>query len=233
MGSDQGPLTREASGAWWFTDWSSLHVRAGVTDRRTEAATLVAEAAPAAGIVEAEQVHGGSVALVEQLREPTLRIPGCDALLTRMPEVALLIRTADCLPLYVCDPIRWAVGLAHAGWRGLVAGLPLRLIAFFQYAFHSQPADLWVAIGPAIRACCYEVGPEFSARFGRFVRKQDNRYRCDLIGIAMEQLRQGGIRSDHVIDSGQCTACESQSWYSLRREGQAAGRLTSLIMLRP
>ncbi len=226
-------LTPGPSGLWWFSGWAALRVRAGLTGRRTSGAMLVEAAAPRHGVVEAEQVHGGSVALVAGIPRDAITVAGCDALFTRVPEVALLVRTADCLPVFLCDPLRWAVGLAHAGWRGLAAGLLIRLIASFRHAFHSDPADLRVAIGPAIRACCYEVGPEFPSRFGRFVRHHAGRLTCDLVGVATEQFRQAGVRTEHVTDSRHCTGCEPDQWCSLRREGQAAGRLTSLIMLRP
>jgi copper oxidase (laccase) domain-containing protein len=107
------------------------------------------------------------------------------------------------------------------------------MIAAFRHMSYSDPADLLVAIGPAIRACCYEVGQEFADRFGRFVHTRKGRLTCDLIGVATEQFRQAGIRAEHLFDSGHCTGCERGEWFSLRREGQAAGRLTSLIMLRP
>ena len=160
-------------------------------------------------------------------------VPGCDALLTAAPGVALLIRTADCLPIFFADPARGVVGIAHAGWRGLAAGLPARVVAAFRHAHRSRIEELQVAIGPAIRACCYEVGPEFAERFGPFVQERGGRRTCDLIGLAIDQLRRCGIPPGHIMDTGHCTACELQHWYSLRREGPTTGRLTSLIMVTP
>jgi len=191
----------------------------------------VQSAWPAAAWVQAEQVHGGSVAVVER-RAPAEPIPGCDALLTRWSNTALLIRTADCLPLFVCDPTRGAVGLAHLGWRGLRADLPQRLVAAFQHAVHSDPQDLIVALGPGIRACCYEVGAEFSEWFGPFVRTEGGRRVCDLAGAAMQQVRCAGVPAARILDCQHCTACEIDRWHSIRREGSGAGRLLSFIALR-
>jgi YfiH family protein len=160
-------------------------------------------------------------------------VPGCDALLTHAAGTALLVRTADCLPLFFAEPRRGVVGLAHAGWRGLAASLPARVVAAFRHLYHVPAEALAVAIGPAIRACCYEVGPEFAERFGPFVQQRGGRRTCDLIGAAREALRRCGVRPDRVTDTGACTACDVRRWFSLRREGPATGRLTSIILLRP
>ena len=177
-------------------------------------------------------MHGAGIAAVERSQDTAQPIAGCDALVTGRTGLALLIRTADCVPLFFTDRSRGVVGLAHAGWRGLAAGLPLRVIAAFRHLYQSRPEDIRVAVGPCIRACCYEVGPEFTARFGPCVRLHNGRRVCDLVAVAIDQLRRGGIGSRHIADSQRCTACEAQHWFSIRREGQATGRLLSFILLR-
>lgn len=170
--------------------------------------------------------------MIERHASSPLVIAGCDALLTSVPRLALLVCSADCLPVFFTDTSRGVVGIAHAGWRGLAMNILARMIAAFHHVYHSRPDDLNVAIGPSIRSCCYEVGPEFAERFGAFVRVQNSRRTCDLIGVAMNQLTRCGVRPTRIVDSQHCTACEPARWYSLRREGQAAGRMTSLIMLK-
>jgi YfiH family protein len=208
-------------------------VRAGFTDRHTSAARLVEALGWPVTTVEAEQVHGGGVAVVERWGEDGSVVPGCDALLTRVPGLALAVRSADCLPMFFADPPRGVIGIAHAGWRGLAASLPVRVVSALRHTYHSQASELRVALGPAIRMCCYEVGAEFAARFGSFVRDRGGRRTCDLVGVARAQLVSCGIRPDHVLDSERCTACDTQRWFSLRREGPETGRLTSVIALRP
>ena len=219
-------------GGWWFTSRVLPRVAAGITDRQTDRSILVPRRRPPR-LVEAEQVHGASVAVVERSSDVLGPIAGCDALVTSQPGIALLIRTADCLPIFVADPARGVIALAHAGWRGLSAHLPMRVVAALQQAYHCRAEDLRVAIGPAIHSCCYEVGPEFGTRFGPFVTERGGRRTCDLAGVAVDQLRRCGVRTDRMVDSGICTACDADHWFSLRREGQATGRLTSIIMLRP
>ena len=223
-------LAAGRDGGWWFRGWPDGRIAAGITDRRLAAAELLRRVPAVAGAAEAEQVHGAGLAVVER---PGPMVPGADALLTARPGLALLIRTADCLPLFFVDPRQAVVGLAHAGWRGLAAGLPARMVAALRHYYHSRPEALQVAIGPAIRSCCYEVGPEFERIFPPFVRASSGRRTCDLPGAAIAQLLQAGVRRERILDTAVCTACDLGAWFSLRREGPATGRLTSLILVRP
>ena len=224
-------LRPAAAGIWQLDGLGLRGVKAGLVDRHGTLPQLHAHVASARRWVQAEQVHGSSVAILQHPREEAPLIPACDALLTNVLGTALLVRTADCLPLFFIDPSRGAVGIAHAGWRGLHRQLPLRVLAAFRHLYQSHPANLRVAVGPAIRACCYEVGPEFQARFGVFVQERRGRRTCDLVGVALDQLRRGGIRPDHLFDAQACTACESDRWFSIRREGAQTGRMVSFMLL--
>ena len=228
--SDAPGFVRDAGGGWRFEGWASPRVRAGLTDRTVDPSWLVGQQPSA--LVEAEQVHGAGIAVLEGTRAPAGPISGCDGLLTSVPGMALRIRTADCLPIFFADPERLIVGLAHAGWRGLAAQLPVRMVAAFRHAYHSPVSALHVAIGPAIRSCCYEVGPEFQALFGPHVRTDGQRRMCDLIGVAIEQLLGCGVPRERITDSGCCTACDAERWFSLRREGPMTGRLISFVLVK-
>ena len=205
----------------------------GIGDRTAEvqslAATLRVDAAP----VQAEQVHGASIAAIETPRLAMNPIPGCDALVTRVPGVALVMRTADCVPLTVWDPVQRLVGIAHVGWRGADKRLPMRLISAMGQLYQSRPQDVWISVGPSIRACCYEVRQEFVERFGASVRHLDGRWKFDLAGCILEQVRGAGVQASHVVDTAICTACDTSRWYSVRKEGQTTGRLLSFALIRP
>jgi hypothetical protein len=231
-GAEPLPLAPLRGGGWRLQGWASRRVVAAITDRRTNHRAFLRQFAPAAGTVEAEQVHGSSVAVVRRSDPPSQLVAGCDALVTDAAGLVLLIRTADCLPVFFAAPRRGVVGLAHAGWRGLSSALLRRTLAVLHHAFQVHPGELSVAIGPAIRACCYEVGEEFAPRFGSFVQIRSGRRTCDLIGAAVEQLRSGGVRPARIADARRCTACETAQWFSLRREGAQTGRLVSAIMVR-
>lgn len=230
--SDGAQLEEVPGGGWWWRRWVSDDILAGVADRQMSPEVLISRLGRSVAVVRAEQVHGGSLAGIGTTSGVMEPVPGCDALLTQVPNLALLARTADCLPLFFADGSRGVVGLAHAGWRGMAAQLPARMVAAFRRLYHSQTDALTVAIGPAIRACCYEVGPEFDARFGSHIQRRAGRRLCDLIGMAKAQLQQCGVAPGRIVDSEYCTACEPQRWFSLRREGPQTGRLTSVIMLR-
>ena len=184
-------------------------------------------------LAEVQQVHGGAVAALLGPAVPHAPIAGCDALVTTVPALALVIRTADCLPVFFADAARGVIGLAHVGWRGVAAELPARVVAVFRHGFFSAPQGLRATIGPCIRACCYDVGPEFAGALAPFVRERAGRRTCDLVGATKAQLEASGVRGARIVDSGECTACHPQRWYSLRREGPDTGRLVSFIRLRP
>ena len=225
-------LHEHSQGLWRFDGWAPSWVTGGVAGRSADLAALRQHLPKTARLVQADQVHGSSIAVIQHVSADGPPIAGCDALLTSLPKTALVIRTADCVPLFFLDAARRAIGIAHAGWRGLAAGLPLKLLATLRHVYHSRPQDLRVAIGPAIRSCCYDVGPEFAQRFGSFVRECSGRRTCDLIGVAIEQLRRGGLHPLRIIDTQLCTACAGGPWFSIRREGQGTGRLLSFLMIR-
>lgn len=184
-------------------------------------------------LVCAEQVHGASIASIESEQAPAAPVAGCDALLTQVPGLTLAIRTADCVPVFLWDPIQAVAGVAHAGWRGLAQHLPMRLVGAACRRYHSRREDLWVGIGPAIRACCYEVQDDFPAVFAPFLNRADGRTMCDLVGYARAELRAAGVRPSRIVDTQQCTGCDAARWHSVRANGQAAGRVWSLIMIQP
>lgn len=220
------------AGLWRFVfpDSAKLVV-AGVADRSCDMVGLRQVLAAKGGLALAEQTHGVSLSAVGMATAPQAPIPGCDGLATKAEQVVLVIRTADCLPIVLWDPVKRVAGLMHAGWRGLWKQLPLRMLSFLHQLYQSRAEDLWVGIGPAIHPCCYEVGQGFKERFGRFVKVQRGRRVCDLIGYAKAQLDAGGVRHDRILDAGECTACHAARWHSVRRDGSCEGRLLSFVML--
>ncbi len=217
-------------GIWRWQFPHGRRVRAGTTDRTGDWSALQ-RAFPRVGApVVAEQIHGASLAAVES-PNAIRPLPGCDGLLTQQPNLLLVVRTADCLPLFLWDPVQRVVGVVHAGWCGLARQVPMKLIAFAQQTYRSRPQDVWVGIGPAIHACCYEVGQEFGASFASYLDSRGGRLHCDLIRCATDQLMAAGVAPSRILDAGCCTACEAGRWYSLRKEGGLEQRLLSFITL--
>lgn len=168
-------------------------------------------------LATAGQVHGANVAVVE---EPG-HVPRCDALVTRRPGLALAVTTADCLPIVFLAP--GLVGVAHSGWRGTAAGIPAATLARL-VELGAAPGAVTAHIGPAIRACCYEVGGEVAERFpAACVTPAGDRFRLDLALAARLELERAGL-AGRVHDLGECTACRADRYFSYRRDGPRSGR---------
>lgn len=163
---------------------------------------------------QGRQVHGATV--VARDTAPEGEPPESDGQVTRLQGVAPVALTADCLAIALARP--GMVGMLHAGWRGLAAGLIARGVE----AFGDGP-PLAAAIGPGAGRCCYETGEEVHARFadlGPGVRAGRN---LDLKAIAAARLREAGVTEVH--DTGLCTICsDPELFFSHRRDGGVTGR---------
>jgi len=113
-------------------------------------------------LVQVKQIHS---AIVHRISAVTLETLAGDGLITNAPALLLAIKTADCVPVLVADVKRRVVGAFHAGWRGTVARIVEKGVGEMRRQFGSLPRDLRAAIGPSIRRCCYQVGPEVRAEF--------------------------------------------------------------------
>jgi YfiH family protein len=151
-----------------------------------------------------------------------------DALLTRAPGIPVSIRTADCFPILLADPVHRAVAAVHAGWRGTAAGVATATLHKMRESFDSDPRDVFAAIGPGIGACCYEVGEEIAGRFGMKAAG-----RLDLAAHNLRQLVEAGIPHSQIETLGACTFCNAERFHSWRREGARAGRMISYIGITP
>lgn len=192
-------------------------------------------------LVEAEQVHGSKVAIVtsETLRaaaaaDRPLRLAGIDGLLTDQRGVALAIYVADCLAVYLQHRARPAVGLAHAGWRGLAVGLAGKLARKALDAYGGSPQDLDLILSPCIGPCCFEVGEEVAAAFeevpGAVGRSRELPH-VDLRRVARAQLEAAGVPRGQVQMWPECTRCDPDRFASYRAEGEDCGTNVALIGL--
>ena len=179
-------------------------------------------------VVSPYQVHGARVGVVERAHLGTVQ-PATDALVTSVPAVPLLMRFADCAPVLFLDPVRRVVGIAHAGWRSVVAGVVEVTVRTMTERLGCDPADLWAGIGPTIGPCCYEVGPEIAVAVeaacppgAGVVRDGDGRPHLDLPAAVQAQLRAAGV--EQIEDAGLCTACHVDEFFSHRAEHGRTGR---------
>ena len=199
-------------------------------------------------VVAGRQVHGAGLALVgvgergQGALEADSAIPDTDALATAEPGVALFLLMADCTPILVLDPVRRAIAIVHAGWRGTAQRIAARAVGQLAEAYGSRPSDLLVGIGPVIGRCCYEVDqpvidgiraaqPEDAVALLTF--KANGRAQLDLAEANRRQLVGAGVPPQQIELSGICTACTTALFYSERREGRPSGRFGALLMIEP
>ena len=193
-------------------------------------------------LVTLRQVHGNRVVVLTEATDPQLMrgTPG-DGLLTNRPDLPLGIITADCFPVVLAAPHVPAVGIVHAGRKGTAAGVVSTAIALMSQAFDAPPEALFVAIGPGIGRCCYEVDEASAEPFQTQFTLNEAVYRpsrpghlyLDLQQAIVQQLRQAGVPSTHVWRADLCTACHLHWFYSYRREGPRSGRMLNVVMIRP
>jgi YfiH family protein len=169
-----------------------------------------------------KQVHSARVVAAAPGRSGT-----GDALITEQRGTALAIATADCVPVLLATPTH--VAAAHAGWRGLVAGV----LAATLERLAGDPDATTAWLGPAIGACCYEVGDEVAGRIAEASTEAaistppGRRAHADLHAAAVHQLRARGVDRIHRFDL--CTRCHADLLWSYRRDGASAGRNWSVI----
>jgi hypothetical protein len=150
-----------------------------------------------------------------------------DALLENSPGAVVAVKTADCIPILLVDERHRAVAAVHAGWRGTAAGIAGRAVEAMRERFGAEAGDLHAAIGPGIGECCYEVGPEVAAEFGRA-----GRVHLDLAEENRRQLVEAGVTAERIYASKLCTQCLSEDFHSYRRDRDASGRLFSFAGIR-
>lgn len=196
-------------------------------------------------LVRVHQVHGGTV-VVRRRGEDMLAgaaLPNADVLVANDPSVAVAIQTADCVPLLLADRATAAVAAAHAGWRGLAAGVPGIVVRAMREAFGTTPANVIVAIGPSICAENYEVDVVVRAGFeaaGATERqlarwflpgRRDGHWQFDGWQSAIDQLHDAGVPRADIHAARLCTAAHPQLC-SYRRDGKGAGRIAAAIRAR-
>ena len=156
----------------------------------------------------AEQTHGNGVALVEEGAER--HFEGVDALITAVPGIALGVYVADCCAVFLLDPVRRCIGLAHSGKKGTELGVVPAAIDRMRSDFGSDPESMVAQLSPCIRPPHYEV---------------------DFAAAIAKQCRNAGLKQ--IFDGGECTASDLEKYYSYRAERGKTGRMLALFAVSP
>lgn len=175
------------------------------------------------GLTVARQVHGTRVLWQEPFRGFAIH-ENADGHATAHPGLLLAVSAADCVPVYLVDPVRRAIALLHAGWRGTAAGIVATGVQELAARAGSDPSDLVMHCGVGICGACYEVGPEVAAACGR-----PDQARVDLRGVLAEQGRAEGIGA--ITVSPHCSAHMNDRFMSHRASGGLDGRMVAFLGL--
>jgi YfiH family protein len=220
-----GDLGARSNGARHNDDWTAMAHAFGIRIDR---------------LATVNQVHGENIVKVDEMNIREVRTMRADAMISRVPGIAIGVETADCVPVLLYDPVTQAVAAVHAGWRSTVKKIVQKTVNRMHEEFDTEASRLIAAIGPAIGQECYEVdepvmGPVRDAfSFWQEVStpRGTDRWGLDLVKANKLELMQIGLDEKNIHSAGMCTACRKDRFYSFRAEGKT-GRMLSVIMLKP
>jgi YfiH family protein len=222
----------------------SLNLSTAVGDRPQAVSSNIQQACRAVNTtpkqtVSCHLIHGADVLTINKANQRQV-VGQADGLITGDPDIYLFMRFGDCVPLIFYDPVQNAVGLTHAGWRGTMQNAAGATIRAMVDQMGCRPKNIIAVIGPAIGPCCYEVGPEvigaatatFTDSDSLFTSRNGNKEQAnfDLWEANRRQLAAAGVKQ--IIQSGICTACQTDDFFSHRAENGRTGRFGVIIGLR-
>jgi polyphenol oxidase len=195
------------------------------------------------------QVHGADVRVVANADEakPAENQLGdtvyCDVIVSNTPHVLAGVKTADCVPILVGDPVTRSFAAVHAGWRGTLATAVIAGVERMRHEYGTKPENLRVAIGASAGPCCYEVGSQvidaFTERFGDtalFTSTRLGHAKIDLLKANADQLKSVGVLPQRIHIAPICTMCRTDLFFSYRKEKNVngkVGRLMAVVGLTP
>ncbi|HPU63457.1 MAG TPA: peptidoglycan editing factor PgeF [Mobilitalea sp.] len=198
-------------------------------------------------LVLSDQVHKTNIRIVtdEDRGKGFLRprdYVEIDGLITNTPNITLVTKYADCVPLFFVDPVKKAIGLSHSGWKGTVGRIGHKTVDKMKDTFGSKEEDIVAVIGPSICVKCYEVGEEVANEFRTvfslsedntdiLYKNQNGRYQLNLWEANRRVLLDAGLLPDNIHVSEVCTACNSDFFFSHRKTGGKRGSLAAFLAI--
>ena len=189
--------------------------------------------------VLAKQTHTDNIRIVTEADcgkgiVRTSDIKDTDGLITNIPSIALIVFSADCVPILFFDPKNSVVAAVHSGWRGTVKKIAARCVDIMSDTFKCNPKDILVAVGLSIGPCCFEFGSDAPDYFDEKYRKklQSGKFMIDLPHMISDTLTERGIPGENIDISSVCTVCNSDKYYSYRAHKEHTGRQGAVIMLK-
>lgn len=193
---------------------------------------IIREAVGAQHLVFMNQMHGKEMLVLRQGSFQALQAPpDADAIITDIPNLAIMVKQADCQAVILFDPTKGVVSNVHCGWRGNVSNILGSAVERMGSDFGCRPQDLRAAIGPSLGRCCAEFDSHkefFPKHFRPFMVREGY---FDLPNISLWQLLEAGLKRDHIEVVRICTSCNTNVFYSYRSEG-TTGRFATVAMLK-
>lgn len=165
-----------------------------------------------------------------------------DGLITNEPMVTLTTFYADCVPLFLVDPVKRAIGLSHSGWKGTVGKIGKQTVEMMVREFGCNPQDILTAIGPSICMDCYEVSEDVAEQFQKaysyelwdklLLNKGNGKYQLNLWEACRENFLRAGILPEHIVMPEICTCCNPEFLFSHRASKGKRGNLAAFLMLK-
>jgi YfiH family protein len=196
-------------------------------------------------LVFSDQVHGDTIRIITETDSgkgitKQSDIKNVDALITNVPGVPMITFYADCVPVFILDPVQKAVGLAHSGWKGTTLKIAVKTIEKMQEAYGTRPEDCLIGIGPSIEMKCFEIKEDAATLFKQgfdnwemFMKKKDEEhYTADLWLAVKLMLMEQGVQEKNITISGLCTCCHEDLFFSHRRDKGKTGSLSAIIELK-
>lgn len=163
----------------------------------------------------------------------------CDGYVTDTAGITLGVKTADCVPILMCDENAGVIGAVHAGWRGTVSGIAAECIEKMT-SFGARAENIRVAIGPAIHSCCYEVSEDFREAVSqlaggdfadRFIESRDGKLYADIVAMNRQILLERGVDGCNIDVAEYCTCCHPELFFSHRYTHGLRGTMLSVIAM--
>ncbi len=215
--------------------FDSLNISFSVGDQPKNVAANIRKIQNSIGsrrLIHVNQVHGTDILVLQQNKPDMLdHASSADAMITNVPQVALMVKQADCQGIIIYDPAKQVLANVHCGWRGNIQNVLERVVTRMEKAFGSNKVDLEASIGPSLGPCCAEFTTYkdiFPESFERF-RIMENHF--NLWAASCWQLENAGLRPENIKVSGICTRCRTDLFFSYRSEPHT-GRFGTVVMLK-
>jgi len=197
-------------------------------------------------VVSSHQVHGTDIAIISSAPPRSNPFPashvfdGCDGFITAVPNIPLLVRVADCVPVILYEPVKKALAVVHAGWKGTAGCIAAKAAVLMVEHCQCDIKKIRAGIGPSIGPCCYEVRQDVAECFRnamgnkRFLipEAEKKTFSLDLQEANRQQLIESGLEPGLIERSWLCTACNSNLFFSHRGEKGKTGRFALIAGLR-